>query len=167
MEVLYRCFYVMLMLGNRRLLLNWTSTGHPLYPRLRFLFENVLATENLMDKSADPARLRLLFEDALADQAEVTSACGKKPRQAVFLVWKKFSTCRSFHYLRIAKVLIPIGVESAPVLLPRKPQPLCIQTKNINGLFYRVDRKACFPASILIGLNTTVITRPRQRWQRR
>ena len=42
MEVLYRCFYVMLMLGNRRLLLNWTSAGYPLYPRLSLLFEDAL-----------------------------------------------------------------------------------------------------------------------------
>ena len=42
MEVLYRCFYTMLMIGNRRLLLNWTSGGHPLYPRLRLLFEDAL-----------------------------------------------------------------------------------------------------------------------------
>ena len=42
MEGLYRCFYAMLMIGNRRLPLNWTSAGHPLYPRLRLLFEDVL-----------------------------------------------------------------------------------------------------------------------------
>ena len=42
MEVLYRCFYAMLMIGNRRLLLNWTNAGHPLYPRLRLLFEDAL-----------------------------------------------------------------------------------------------------------------------------
>ena len=109
MEVLYHCFYVMLMPGNQRTA-HWTSAGHRLYPRLR-----------------------LLFEDALGEWTEV------RPSRREMSTWLNGSTlslflCNAYDRQSTTTAqLVRFFLKIVPLLLPREPKVFRIEVQNLNG----------------------------------